>query len=79
MSVSARTKQYGAMRAVGLSFSKLFYDNLITTHYAYAVWRIPFAQLGVIVVTVIAATVAAVYAPAKRMCNMAVTETINEL
>ncbi|MDD3362505.1 MAG: FtsX-like permease family protein [Hespellia sp.] len=108
MSVSARIKQYGAMRAVGMDtrqmtkmiaaeaatyalfgcavgcivgllLSKLFYDNLITTQFSYAVWTFPVAPLAVILLFVLAAAIAAVYAPSKRIRNMAVTDTINEL
>lgn len=108
MSVSARIKQYGAMRAVGMDthqmtkmiaaeaatyalsgcvvgcvvgllLSKLLYDNLITTHFAYAVWTFPIVPLAVILLFVLAAAIAAVHTPAKRIRNMAVTDTINEL
>ncbi len=77
MSVSARIKQYGAMRAVGMSkkqlgnmvkaetrtysclgcaigliigllFSKWLYGFLVTSHYAYATWHLPVAELAVI-------------------------------
>lgn len=108
MSVSARMKQYGAMRAVGmdghqiskmiaseaftyafwgcvigcvvgLPFSKLLYDFLITDHFPYAVWNLPIGSLAVILLVVVVAAVLAVHAPAKRMRNISVTETINEL
>ncbi len=108
MSVSARIKQYGAMRAVGMDthqmtkmiaaeaatyalsgcvvgcvvgllLSKLLYDNLITAHFAYAVWTFPIVPLAVILVFVLAAAIAAVHTPAKRIRNMKVTDTINEL
>ncbi|ANU41847.1 ABC transporter permease [Flavonifractor plautii] len=108
MSVSARMKQYGAMRAVGMDghqiskmiaseaftyaflgcaigcvvgfpFSKLLYDFLITDHFPYAVWNLPTGSLAVILLFVVAAATLAVYAPAKRMRNISVTETINEL
>jgi putative ABC transport system permease protein len=108
MSVSARIKQYGAMRAVGmdthqmtkmiaaeaatyalsgcvvgcvvgLMLSKLFYDKLITTHFSYAVWTFPVASLAVILLFVLAAATAAVYAPAKQIRSMTITETINNL
>ncbi|MDO5350242.1 MAG: FtsX-like permease family protein [Lachnospiraceae bacterium] len=108
MSVSARMKQYGVMRAVGmdkdqiskmiaseaftygfwgcgigcgvgLPFSKFFYDFLITDHFPYAVWNLPIGSLAVILLFVIAAAVLAVYVPVKRMQNISVTETINEL
>lgn len=108
MSVSARIKQYGSMRAVGmdgrqlskmilaeaftyafwgcivgcaigLPFSKLIYDFLITDRFPYASWSIPVGSLAVIVLFVIVAAVLAAYSPAKRMRTISVTETINEL
>lgn len=108
MSVSAKIKQYGAMRAVGMDerqvtkmiaaeaftyalsgvvvgcvvgllISKWLYDTLITSHFGYAVWNIPFVPLLIILLFTFTASIAAVYAPAKRMRNISVTETINEL
>lgn len=108
MSVSARIKQYGAMRAVGMDehqitkmiaaeaftyalsgcivgcavgllLSKLLYDILIAAHFSYAIWSLPVTPLLIILLFVLLAAIAAIYAPAKRMRNMAVTETINEL
>lgn len=108
MSVSARIKQYGAMRAVGMDenqitkmiaaeaatyallgsiagctvgllISKLLYDTLITAHFSYAIWSVPVAPLTIILVFVLASATAAVYAPAKRIRNVSVTETLNEL
>ena len=108
LSVSARTRQYGAMRAVGMDthqitkmiaaeaatyslsgcvvggslgllLSKYLYDNLITTHFAYAVWSFPLVPFAIIIVFVLAAAIAAVYSPAKRIRNMVITDTINEL
>ena len=108
MSVSARTKQYGAMRAVGmdggqltgmiaaeaatyalagcvlgcgagLPLSRLLYGKLVTAHFPYYTWTLPVSSLLMILLFVLLATLTAVYAPAKRMREMAVTETINEL
>ena len=108
MSVSARIKQYGSMRAVGmdgrqlskmilaeaftyafwgcfigcaigLPFSKMMYDFLITNQFPYASWSLPVGSLAVIVLFVIVAAVLAVYSPAKRIRTISVTETINEL
>lgn len=108
MSVSAKIKQYGAMRAVGMDanqitkmiaaeaftyalfsctvgcvvgllISKLLYDNLITTHFSYATWSFPVMPVIIILMFVFASAVAAVYAPSKRIRNMAVTDIINEL
>lgn len=107
MSVSARTKQYGAMRAVGmdgrqltkmivaevftyaffgvfvgcvigLPLNKLIFERFITAYFG-EVWRVPVGMLIVILLVMFGATAVAVHAPAKRIRNMAVTETINEL
>ncbi|MEG2596225.1 MAG: FtsX-like permease family protein, partial [Ruthenibacterium sp.] len=96
MSVSAKIKQYGAMRAVGMDehqvtkmiaaeagtyavmgcfvgcavgllMSKLLYDTLITAHYSYAIWRVPMVPLIIILLFVLGATIAAIYAPSKRI------------
>ncbi len=108
MSVSARGKQYGAMRAVGmdgrqvtqmiaaeavtyalaggvigctggLAIGKILFNILIRDHFAYAVWTIPVFRLLIVVLFVASATFAAIHAPAKRIRDMAVTDTINEL
>ena len=108
MSVSARIKQYGAMRAVGMDahqitkmiaaeaftyalsgctvgcvvgllMSKLLYDNLITTHFSYAIWQLPIISVIIILLCVFVAAVVAMYAPSKRIRKMAITDTINEL
>ncbi len=108
MSVSAKIKQYGAMRAVGMDerqitkmiaveaftyalsgcavgcavgllVSKLLYDNLITPHFNYATWSLPVIPIMIILLFVFVAAIAAVYAPSKRIRNISVTETINEL
>lgn len=108
MSVSARIKQYGAMRAVGmeehqltrmiaaeaftyaisgcalgyaigLPLNKYAYDVLITSHYYYFTWSVPVVPIVIILFVVLAAAGAAVYVPSKRIKNMVITETINEL
>lgn len=107
ISVTARTKQYGSMRAVGMDrrqlfrmisaeagvyafsglivgctlglwMNKLLYTRLITRYMGMA-WQFPAAMLGVIVIFVVFAAAAAVYTPAKRICDMPITATINEL
>lgn len=107
MSVSARVKQYGAMRAVGmdgrqltkmiaaeaatyaifgsmvgcvlgLKTNQFMYEKLITAYWGDA-WSMPVKQFVIILFLVFAAVAVAVYAPAKRIRNMAITETINEL
>ncbi|NFI57146.1 FtsX-like permease family protein [Clostridium botulinum] len=108
MSVSAKIKQYGAMRAVGMDehqitkmiaaeaftysisgcivgvvvglfISKLLYDNLITAHFSYATWSIPIMPIIIVLLVVAITAMVAIYAPSKRIANMAVTDTINEL
>lgn len=107
MSVSARSKQYGAMRAVGmdgsqltrmiaaeaftyaisglavgcgigLPFSRFLYISLITRYFGTA-WHLPVTMLCLILLFVVVAAIVAIYAPAKRIREMAVIETINEL
>lgn len=108
MSVSARMKQYGAMRAVGMDehqvtkmiaaeaftyaflggiigcgigvpVSRMIFNFLIVDHFSYVAWSLPVASLAIILLFVVTAAVLAVYAPAKRIRNISVTETINEL
>ncbi len=107
MSVSARIRQYGAMRAVGMDgrqltrmisaealtyavsgllvgcgvgipLSRFLYVQLITRHFGIA-WHIPAVLLGIVAAFVFSSAAAAVHAPAKRIRDMAITETINEL
>ncbi len=107
ISVAARTKQYGAMRAVGMDSGQLarmitaeaftyavsglvagcgiglpisyFLHTLLITRYFGKIWHPPVAMLCIIVVFMMICAAVAVYAPAKRIRNMAITETINEL
>ena len=107
MSVSARIRQYGAMRAVGmsvrqmtkmiaaeaatyavcglaigcvagLSIHRIATKVLILDHFG-GTWHIPVEALVIATAIVVFSCVAAVYAPAKRIREMAVTETIDEL
>ena len=106
MSVSARMKQYGAMRAVGmdnrqlkrmisaeaytyaisglivgcgigLPLSRFLYNRLIA-HYFGIEWSFPNLWFGSIVAFIFISAIVSVYAPAKRIRNMEITETINE-
>lgn len=107
MSVSAKMKQYGAMRAVGMSIEqmikmiameaatyavcglligyagglclhRLIMNKLVYSHFGGS-WKIPAEPLAIITLIVILSCVAAVRAPARRIRDMAITETINEL
>lgn len=65
--------------AVGLLANQFLYKKLITDHFPYSVWCLPMTSLLVIVVFAIVAAGISVYGPAKRIKNISVTETINEL
>lgn len=107
LSVSARMKQYGVMRAVGMDIRQMirmitaealtygisglivgsliglplyrYLYMLMITHYFGVVWQIPWACLAVITGIIALSVMIAVYSPAKRICSMVITETINEL
>lgn len=105
--VSARIKQYGAMRAVGMESRQvtkmiaaeavtyaasgtivgivlglllhyLIYVKIILSHFG-GVWKIPVTPIAIIILLISFSCIAAVHTPAKRIRNMAVTDTINEL
>ena len=107
ISVSSRTKQYGAMRAVGmdslqinkmitieaatytvlgllagcglgLPLHYLLYSKMITNYWGTA-WQLPFTSIGGILILLVFTSLLAPFAPAKRICDMAVSETINEV
>ena len=107
MGVSARIKQYGAMRAVGMGSKQvtkmitaeaatyaicgttvgiilglllhyLIYTKIVITHFGGA-WNIPFNTIVIVLLLVAFSCIISVYAPAKRMYNMQITATINEL
>ncbi len=107
MGVSARIKQYGAMRAVGMGSRQVtkmimgeavtyafcgafagiiiglilhyfIYIKVLITHFG-GTWKVPAPAIGMILLLVTVSCAAAVYAPAKRIRNMPITATINEL
>lgn len=107
MSVSARTKQYGVMRAVGmddLQIKKMismetatytifglfagcglglplhyfFYTQMITDYWGTQ-WQLPSASVAGILALLVIVSLLAPFLPAKRICNMPITATINEL
>ena len=63
----------------GLALSRLLYDKLVTAHFPYFTWTVPVIPVLIILLFVFAAALAAVWAPSKRIREMAVTETISEL
>ena len=64
---------------VGLIVYRLLYNILIGTHFSYAIWSLPTIPLLIILLFVCMAAIIAAYIPTKRIHNMAITETINEL
>ena len=64
---------------IGLLFSKLLYDRLITAQFPYAEWGIPVVPLSIITLFVIIAVIFSVYLPSKRIYKLSITNTINEL
>lgn len=64
---------------LGLPLSRWMFDRLVTSHFYYISWTLPVGQIAVILVFVILAALAAVYTPSRRIRDMVVTETINEL
>ena len=107
MSVFARIKQYGVMRAIGMDgkqlirmitaeaityaisglvvgcgtgiiLSRFLYVKLVTRYFG-SQWSLPITLIVIIVVFDIVSVLTAVYAPAKRICNMEIIDIINEL
>lgn len=107
ISTVSRAKQYGAMRAVGISnrqlsrmisaealtyaasgliagcgigipLSRFLYLRIVTRYFG-TLWQLPIITLCIIIVFVFSCSVISVYAPTKRICGMAIVDTINEL
>lgn len=105
MSVAARTKQYGAFRAIGLSIRQLTV-MILAEAFTYAAagsvvgtvlgllcnrvlfgmlvsyrwgdpWKVPWTELGLIVLLVMGSVVLAVYGPVRRIRDMSVVDTIS--
>ncbi len=75
-----------------IRFSKKFYEfidfrqalsyflyTIMVTHHFGVAWHLPIILLIIIIAFVFVSAIIAIYAPAKRICNMSITETINEL
>ena len=63
---------------LGLPLHHFLYSQMITNYWDTA-WEIPFTSIGGILVLLVFTSILTTYVPAKRICNMAVSETINEL
>ena len=107
LSVAARTRQYGAMRAVGMAAAQLkamifaeaatytvlgfaagcglglplhafLYNQMITRYWGVG-WQLPLGTIGGIVALLVFTSLAAPFAPARRVCRLSVAGSINEL
>ena len=73
-SVTARIKQYGAMRAVGMdgnqftrmALSRFLYIKLLTWYFG-TLWSMPVELLAIVIVFSFVTAIAAAYAPAKHI------------
>ena len=65
--------------AIGLPLSKSLYDFLIAGHFPSALWQFPITSLGVILCLPRLRQSRLCISPAKRIRNMSITATINEL
>lgn len=107
LSVLARTKQYGIMRAVGMDNTQItrmlaaealtygvigllagsliglplyrYLYTLMITNYFGSTCPIPWACLVIISGIILISVMAAVHAPAKRICNMPITAAISAI
>ena len=82
--VKAETLTYSCLGCavgliIGLLFSRWLYGFLITSHYAYAQWHLPVAELVVSAVFFALSVAAGIRAPVRRLNEMSVTETIGQL
>lgn len=64
--------------AIVLPLNRLIFQRFITAYFG-KVWHVPVKMLIIILLVMFGAAAVAVHALAKRMRNMAVTKTINEL
>ena len=64
--------------ALGLLLHYVIYKKIIITHFGGG-WSFPLVPMAVIIGLILISCVLSVYVPAKRMKNISVTETINEL
>lgn len=62
----------------GLYLNKAIYEAFITAYFG-EIWCVPIAETAIILLAVFASAAVAVYAPAKRIRNMAITATINDM
>lgn len=64
---------------IGIVLNKILFDVLIASHYAYAEWSLPFWEIVFVIVFLLLNVCIATYGPLKRIYEMSITDTINEL
>ena len=64
--------------AAGIPLHRFLFQKMISDYWG-ELWCLPIMPLMVVLVLVLFTALFAVMAPAKRICNMPITETINEL
>ena len=63
---------------LGLLLHYLIYTKIVITHFGGS-WNIPFTTIAMVFILVSFSCIISIHTPAKRIRNMAITETINEL
>lgn len=63
---------------LGIPLSRFLHIRLITNYFGTP-WKFPAVLVGIVAVFVSASAIAAVYVPVRRICSMAITETLVEL
>ena len=63
---------------LGLPLHWFLYSQMITNYWGTG-WQLPLGTLGGILAFLVFTALLAPLAPAKRICSMAISETINEL
>ena len=81
--IAAEAVTYAACGTVtglvlGLALHHLIYAKIVITHFG-GVWKVPASSIALIVLLVAVSCVLAVHGPARRIRNMPITATINEL
>jgi putative ABC transport system permease protein len=56
----------------------MIFEAFITAYFGQK-WNVPIVELMVVLMAIFLSAIVAVYGPAKRMRNMAIIDTINEL
>ena len=69
---------FGLGLVLGLALHHLIYAKIVITHFG-GVWRVPTESIALVVLLVAVSCVLAVHGPARRIRNMPITATINEL